>query len=590
MKRIIFLIFGFVFLYASVSSAATVYLKNGNTVEGKILVWTPEYIKIDFYGVVLKYSLEEVEHIDDKDEGVVPIEPSRGKAVISGTEKIPAQIFEEVSGSVVVIVAQMPNGVSQGSGFIMDSSGVIATNFHVVAGAEEIEVRLKNGKRYQAAGIINYDIQRDICIIKIDAGNLPAARLGDSDNLGQAQRLITIGAPFGLDYSISDGLLSGIREMVGRKVLQFTAPISPGNSGGPLFNMQGEVIGVTTFVITGAQNLNFAVPVNDVKRLYSTPKYISMKEFVGRVSKAYSFYELALKALYVNDGKSVVEYVTKAVEADPEFLDAQILLGVVLGEAGLVDEAYALWNKILEKNPDNGMVHFFLGNSYADKGLLDKAITEFNRAITINPNYAPVYLNLAVVYGRKGRIDKEIELLKKAISIDPNLPAAHLSLGNGYYHKGLIDEGIKETQRAFMLNPYYGQAALNLSGMYCIKGEYELAAQYLDKAIALGMKDAEHAVGQLCLAKIAPYRKNEPMLFSQTEEATGLTDDEIVVLAEAGAQTMSLIKVANEALLSTPPNRDFAINNLEMALKTTIPHSRVYRVILKMIDIATHKR
>lgn len=158
---------------------------------------------------------------------------------------------------------------SLGSGFILNKDGYILTNNHVVEGADEIEVKLSDGRSFQAK-VVGTDPQSDIAVIKINArDDLPTVRLGDSDAIQVGDWVVAIGNPFGLTQTVTSGILSARGRAIGAgpydNFLQTDASINPGNSGGPLFNLQGEVVGVNTAIIAGGQGIGFAIPINQAK-------------------------------------------------------------------------------------------------------------------------------------------------------------------------------------------------------------------------------------------------------------------------------------------------------------------------------------
>jgi serine protease Do len=160
---------------------------------------------------------------------------------------------------------------SLGSGFIIDKEGYIITNNHVVERAEQIKVRLSDGKEYDAR-VIGTDPKTDLALIKIKAaGSLPVAHLGDSDKLEVGEWVVAIGNPFGLEQTVTTGIISAKGRVIGAgpydDFLQTDASINPGNSGGPLFNLKGEVVGINTAIVAGGQGIGFAIPVNMAKAL-----------------------------------------------------------------------------------------------------------------------------------------------------------------------------------------------------------------------------------------------------------------------------------------------------------------------------------
>lgn len=198
-----------------------------------------------------------------------------------------SQVFEQQNEKVVAVTAQVPGQqmvnpflggpmqgqpqTGQGSGFIVDEDGYIITNNHVINGASEITVILKDGHSYPAK-VVGHDEKTDIALLKIEAdGKLPAVRLGNSDTLKVGQWVVAIGNPFGLDYTVTAGIISAMGRNIGAgpydNFLQTDASINPGNSGGPLFNMRGEVIGVNTAIRRDGQGIGFAVPIEMVKQV-----------------------------------------------------------------------------------------------------------------------------------------------------------------------------------------------------------------------------------------------------------------------------------------------------------------------------------
>ncbi len=167
---------------------------------------------------------------------------------------------------------RMPNASGSGSGVIVDSDGHIITNNHVVGDATEIEVRLSD-KTKLIAQVIGKDPDTDLALLKVTADRpLPSARFGDSTTVKVGQWVLAVGNPFGLDRTVTLGVVSGIgRENINlsryENFIQTDASINPGNSGGPLFNLRGEVIGINTAIINFAQGIGFAIPSNMAKQV-----------------------------------------------------------------------------------------------------------------------------------------------------------------------------------------------------------------------------------------------------------------------------------------------------------------------------------
>ncbi|MFO1518362.1 MAG: DegQ family serine endoprotease [bacterium] len=175
---------------------------------------------------------------------------------------------------------------SLGSGVIINRDGTILTNNHVVQNADEIVVKLSDGRKFSAK-VVGNDPKTDIAVIKVagGAGDFPTAPLGDSDRLDVGEWVLAVGNPFGLGQTVTAGIVSAKGRVIGAgpydDFIQTDASINPGNSGGPLFNLNGEVVGINTAIIASGQGIGFAIPINITKNL--VPQLISN----GRVSRGY---------------------------------------------------------------------------------------------------------------------------------------------------------------------------------------------------------------------------------------------------------------------------------------------------------------
>lgn len=181
-------------------------------------------------------------------------------------------LAKAANGIVVSVVTLGKDGhsVAQGSGFFASKDGRIVTNYHVIQSGNSAIVKLRDGALFVVDGLLAFDKDRDVAVIKVHGETLRGATLGNSDQVQVGEQVVAIGNP--LDSTVSSGIISGIRtgDRGGGKFFEVTAPISPDSSGGPLFNMAGEVIGITTSNIEVGANLNSAIPINDVKPLLQT--------------------------------------------------------------------------------------------------------------------------------------------------------------------------------------------------------------------------------------------------------------------------------------------------------------------------------
>ncbi|MEO8703293.1 MAG: S1C family serine protease [Kofleriaceae bacterium] len=238
-----------------------------------------------------------------------PKKPLTAKDIVALSS--PAIVFVEVGEG---------ENRQSGTGFVLHKSGLIATNFHVVRGNKQIKVKLFGGETFPVTQIAGVDPGRDLAVLRIQPGKaLPTLQLGDSAAMSAGDQVIAIGNPLGIfEYSVSSGLVSQVRPICTKEMVelhnqnaarfeeliakpsrseqeteelqkigclqeltffQISAPISQGSSGGPLFNLAGEVVGVTTLIVTAGQNINFAVPTNYLKPIMTKPEAISLEDF-----------------------------------------------------------------------------------------------------------------------------------------------------------------------------------------------------------------------------------------------------------------------------------------------------------------------
>jgi hypothetical protein len=182
-------------------------------------------------------------------------------------------IYKQSAPSVVSIEGKNEKGIVEwtGTGFIVAADGKIVTNYHVIRNSKEASVRLDNGDVYDTVEVLDVDRRKDIALLKIKAIDLRPLRVGSSGAAQIGDVVYSLSNPLGLDNTLSEGIISGIRQMDGYRLLQITAPISHGSSGGPLFNAKGEVVGVTTLSLQEGQSLNFAIPIDYARGMLAAP-------------------------------------------------------------------------------------------------------------------------------------------------------------------------------------------------------------------------------------------------------------------------------------------------------------------------------
>jgi serine protease Do len=167
-----------------------------------------------------------------------------------------------------------------GSGFLISANGHIITNEHVLRNGSQIEVELLSGKKYLAKAL-HKDSKNDLALIKIDATNLHPVKMGDSENVELGEWVVGIGNPYGIGQSVMFGIVSAQKRVIPGAgyppLIQIDAAMNLGNSGGPLFNLQGQVIGINTILLWKSQGIGFATPINVAREFLERKNYPAVK-------------------------------------------------------------------------------------------------------------------------------------------------------------------------------------------------------------------------------------------------------------------------------------------------------------------------
>jgi len=202
------------------------------------------------------------------------------------------QIYRLASPAVVFVEAFNEEGVLMrtGSGFFISSSGIAATNYHVVVGASSLRLTTDSGRTINVLGIYDYDRRKDTALIQAEGRGFPYLELADSEKVQTGATVYALGSPLGLQASFSRGIVSqSLRQVEGFEFIQLDAAISSGSSGGALLDTSGRVVGVTSATAVGGQNINLAVPINFYKEL-SSERYVTFESLIVKVSYYESFF------------------------------------------------------------------------------------------------------------------------------------------------------------------------------------------------------------------------------------------------------------------------------------------------------------
>lgn len=237
-----------------------------------------------------------------------------------------ASIAKKVASAVVLIKGEGPNGTSLGSGFVVSADGKIATNLHVIKDLQRAGVQLQTGEVFDNLSVLAFDERKDLAVVQIAGFELPTLELGNSNEIEQGQAVAAFGSPRGLEGTVTSGVVSSIRDDPGGrglKLIQTDAAVNPGNSGGPLVNAKGQVIGIVSAKLRGSENLNFAVPINYLRgMLNALQKPMTLAEMRSQTGKSDVFSSQSLPSRW----KSLASGTTKIVRFDGDHLYVETVL------------------------------------------------------------------------------------------------------------------------------------------------------------------------------------------------------------------------------------------------------------------------
>jgi tetratricopeptide (TPR) repeat protein len=424
--------------------------------------------------------------------------------------------------------------LSRGSGFFIDSDRVV-TNRHVIDNAYRAEVHSYNGSVYQVKGVVAVDAEGDLALLRVDAPpNQVRPLLLDRTSPQEGESVVVIGNPFGLEGSVTNGIVSAVRDIptFGR-IIQITAPISPGSSGSPVVNMQGQVIGVATLQITGGQSVNFAIPSERIFQLQSGA-LLSLADLVAtsgrnKRAKAVQFFRDGLSFLSKDDCEKALPYFEKAVDSDSNYAEAWAQTGFCREKLGRHVEAIDASKKAVNLRPSAesyfniGLANYYLkqyreavenyrqsirldpynaadayyalGLAYRDWGRADDEIQAYKQAIRLRSDYTSAYERLGTRYLKSKKYAEAIETFRQLSALKPGDANAPNSMGEAYVEMGRWAEALEAFKQAIRLKPDFGRAYYNLGKSYLAMGNREGAVeqynvlQNLDQAWAEKLND-----------------------------------------------------------------------------------------------------
>lgn len=406
-------------------------------------------------------------------------------------------LFKQVSPSVVVIYTFDKSGklLLQGSGFFINMKGDVITNQHVIQGAYSAHIKTSNGKTYATDKLLVNDMLGDLVRLSTNTPSGEVKPVTLSKKVPETgEQIVVIGSPQGLEYSISDGIVSAVRIISGiGSVLQITAPISAGSSGSPVLNMQGKVVGVATSQFVEGQNLNFAMPCERVTKLAvaPTPNPPEQPQNALNIKNATAddSFNKGTALLLNGEVKKALPYLKKAAENNPGSAIEFFCLGACFEALGQYRQAVEAYKHAVRIEPDDADAYHNLGLAYRKLGQNQEAITAYKQAIRIKPDYAEAYNNLGYAYSYLEKYREAIEAYKEAIRIKPDYARAHYNLGVAYGDLGQFRDEIQSYKQAIRLEPDDADAYRNMGIAYDNLEQFREAILAYKKATQLKPDD-----------------------------------------------------------------------------------------------------
>ena len=436
-------------------------------------------------------------------------------AVHSFAQDFLPELVKRIKPSAVAIETfdSKGNTIARGSGFFIAPDRVI-TNRHVIEKSSRVEIHLLDGKKFTVRGVLAVDGEGDLALLQVDvprglAVPLPIVRAVPQEG----ESIVVIGNPFGLEGSVSNGIVSAVREISGYgKIIQITASISPGSSGSPVVNMAGQVIGIATLQAAEGQNLNFAVPAERIAQLKITElqtfSSLNSEAQKNKRTSAERLYSQGLAQLSRDDFAKAVPYFERAVEADPNYAEAWYQAGFCYGVLGRHAEALRASRTAAKLRPEWAASFINIGASSYALGQYKDALEAYRQAARLDENNPDTQYSLGLTFAKMSRLDEEILAYRRAVAIKPDHVNAieklglalykqkrfadaavtfdqlkvykpdaktYNYLGESYLETGKIEEGIEALNNALGYNPDFEKARYNLGRAYIKQGNRDLA-------------------------------------------------------------------------------------------------------------------
>lgn len=400
--------------------------------------------------------------------------------------------------AVVLLVVSDSNGqeIATGTGFFISADGKLITNNHVIENAHSIIAKTENDAMYYVQGVLASSTENDTALLQVKAKEVPFLKLGESTKSQIGERVAVIGSPLGLEGTLSEGIISAKRELSGRtEWLQISAAISPGSSGSPVLNTNGEVIGVATLLVRGGQSLNFAVPVEVSKTLLAGIKTTTIPQPFGKtlvvdkndIQTDQEFIE-ASKAILAAEFVKALKLLESVSSRFPESNEVFFNLGFTFDKLNFQEDAIHSYRQAIKLKPDDYRAWNNLALCLANKGMNEEAIAAYREAIKIMPGDFYAWYNMGLSLQKIGKPAEAEVAYRQAIKINPETAEAWYSLGWCLDSQDKKKEAITALQQAVKLKSDYMQAWYVLGLFLAQDGQKEKVKECVNQLRTLDPK------------------------------------------------------------------------------------------------------
>ena len=404
------------------------------------------------------------------------------------------------------------NALSRGSGFFIAPDRIV-TNRHVIEKSARVEIHLMDGKKFTVKGVLAIDGEGDLAMLQVDVPRAFAIPLPILRTVPQeGESIVVVGNPFGLEGSVSNGIVSAVREISGYgKIIQITAPISPGSSGSPVVNMSGQVIGIASLQAAEGQSLNFAIPSERILQLkvseMQTFSSLTAETQKSKRSAAERVYSQGVALLSRDDYARALQFFERASELDPNYAEAWYQAGFSSGLMGRHQDALKASRQAARLRPEWAAAYINIGASSYALGQYKEAADAYRQALRIEDS-ADTQYSLGLSLNRLNRTEEEVLAYRRAIVIKPDhanaldrLGAAYFkqkryaesaqayeqlktykpdaktytALGESYLELNKPDDSLQAFNSALGFDPEFDKARYNLGRAYLKLGNVEMA-------------------------------------------------------------------------------------------------------------------